>query len=178
MRKVRKVDSRGREVTKRAARCEAKWTARFGVAKQWKQTTGRIPKRSTKDKEEMSLYDWLRNCVPGGQCYTKERWERLNEAFGEGWEMECAPYLGIGIRFKRDEATWEAILEEVLAFMRTNGRFPKCSGDTNEARLYNWLWHNADTTSSYWTRECHDKLIAAPGERWQSECFPTYIYAW
>ena len=93
-----------------------------------------------------------------------------------GWEMECAPYLGIGIRFKRDEATWEAILEEVLAFMRTNGRFPKCSGDTNERRLYNWLRNNADTTSSYWTRARHDKLIAALGELWQSECLPKSIH--
>ena len=122
------------------------------------------------------MYDWLRKCVPGGQYYTKERWERLNKAFGEGWEKECCPYLGIGIRFKRDEATWEAILEEVLAFMRTNGRFPMGKGgDKNEVRLYNWLRHNADTTSTGWTRERHDKLIAVLGMNWEKECFPRRV---
>ena len=94
-----------------------------------------------------------------------------------GGEKECAPLQGTGV-FKRYEATWEAILEEVLAFRRTNGRFPKGrSGDKNERRLYDWLQRNADTTSCAWTRERHDKLIAALGERWQSECFPKSMHA-
>ena len=143
-------------MTKRAAQREATWTARFGVAKQWKQTTGRFAKSNTKDKEKMSLYDWLGNCVPGGRNYTKERWERLNEAFGEGWEKECCPYLGTDVRSRpgnrcnlRDESTWEAILEEVLAFMRLSGIFPKgWSGDKNVHRLYNWLRFIAKVTST------------------------------
>ena len=120
----------------------------------------------------MSLYTWLRNCMPGGQHNTKERWERLNEAFGEGWKKECVHYLGIGRGFqpgnkfgvsKRDEAMWEVILE-MLEFMRVNGRFPKGrNGDKNERRLYYWLHDNANTTSNYWTRARHDKLIAALG---------------
>ena len=116
-RNVRKVDSRGRDVTKRAAQREATWTARLNAVKQWKQTTGWFAKKNTKDKEEMSLYDWLGNCVPGGRNYTKERWERLNEAFGEGWEKECCPYLGSDVRsrpgnrcYTRAESKWDAIL--------------------------------------------------------------------
>ena len=185
-RNVRKVDSRGRDVTKRAAQREATWTARLNAVKQWKQTTGRFAKKNTKDKEERNLYQWLRNCMPGRQNYAKERWERLNETFGEGWEKECFPYLGTGRKFRpghrwnpRNEATWDAILEEVLEFMRTNGRFPKKSGgDKNEVRLYRWLNNNADTNSAVWTLERHDKLIASLGERWWSECFPNSTYAW
>ena len=55
-RKVRKVDSRGRDYSKKAAQNEEKWNARLEVCKEWKRTKGRFPKRSTKDKEEMSLY--------------------------------------------------------------------------------------------------------------------------
>ena len=180
-RKVRKVDSLRRDMTKR----EETWTARLNVAKQWKQTTGRFAKSNTKDKIESSLYQWLKHCFPGGRCYTKERWERLNEAFGEGWEKECCPYLGSDVRsrpgnrcYTRAESKWDAILEEVLEFLRINGRFPKGKdGDKNERRLYSWLNSNANTTSTIWTRERHDKLIAALGERWQSECFPKSIYA-
>ena len=57
---------------------------------------GRFPKRNKKDKEEDSLYEWLRQCKPGGRNWTQARWEKLNEAFGEGWEKECFPYLETG----------------------------------------------------------------------------------
>jgi len=30
------------------------------------------------------LYQWLKKCKPGGQNWTQARWEKLNEAFGEG----------------------------------------------------------------------------------------------
>ena len=175
-RNVRKVDIRARGMTKQAAQREAAWTAHLNAAKQWKQTKGRFAKSNKKDKIESSLYQWLKNCVPGGRCYTKERWERLNETFGEGWEKECFPKMlkidSTGKGMTKREAKWDAILEEVLKFMRINGMFPKgWSGDKNEVRLYRWLYNNADTTSGAWTRERHDKLIAALGERWQSECF-------
>ena len=41
-RDVRKVDSRERDMTKRAAQCEATWTARFNAAKQWRQTVSEV----------------------------------------------------------------------------------------------------------------------------------------
>ena len=75
---------------------EENWKARLEACKQWKRTKRRFPKWSKKDKEETSLYDFLRHCQRGGWCYTPARWEVLNEAFGEGWEQECLPYLGTG----------------------------------------------------------------------------------
>jgi hypothetical protein len=170
---------------------EEKWNARLEVCKEWKQAKGRFPKRNKKDKEENSLYAWLKNCKPGGRDWTQARWEKLNEAFGEGWETECFPYLETGgwvgqagnqIRNSansRDEAQWDANLEAVKLFKQTHGRFPRArGGDADETRLYYWLQNNFDTTSDMYTPERANKLVLAFGDRWQSECFPKSIYAW
>jgi len=185
-RKVQRTSKAGHDMTKR----DEKWNGRVEVCKQWKQTKGRFPKRNPKDKEEDSLYQWLRHCKPGGRNWTQARWEKLNEAFGEGWEKECFPYLGtLGIAQpghqirnsanSRNEAQWDAILEAVKLFKRTHGRFPRRrGGDADERRLYNWLQANMDTTSTYYTQERANKLVLAFGDRWQSECFPKSIWAW
>ena len=171
---------------------EEKWNARLEVCKEWKQTKGRFPKRNKNDKEEMGLYAWLKDYSFGGRRYTQARWEKLNEAFGEGWEKECFPCLETGTwrfqpgnqygqetRFQRDEAQWDAILEAVKEFKRTHGRFPRGSGgDAAETRLYYWLKDNFDTTSGMYTQERANKLVLAFGDRWQSECFPKSIWAW
>jgi hypothetical protein len=169
---------------------EEKWNARLEVCKQWKQTKGRFPKRNPKDKEETSLYKWLRHCGPGGRDWTQARWEKLNEAFGEGWEKECFPYLGtLGIaepghqirssRNLRDESQWDAILEAVKLFKKTHGRFPKArGGGKDETKLYDWLRACSDRTMQNWTQERANKLALAFGDRWQSECFPNTIYFW
>ena len=165
---------------------EEKWNARLEVCKEWKRTKGRFPKANKKDKEEMSLYNWLMHCKPGGRTWTQARWEKLNEAFGEGWEKECFPCLETGTwRFHpghqhnpRDEAQWDAILEAVKEFKQTHGRFPRDSGDADETRLYKWLQGNMDTTSTYYTHERANKLVLAFGDRWQSECFTKSIWAW
>jgi hypothetical protein len=137
------------------------------------------------EQEELSLYYWLRKCRPGGKCWTQARWEKLNEAFKEGWEKECFPQLGVGggfqpghqIRRPRDESQWDAILEAVKEFKRTHGRFPRSKGgDADETRLYDWLKHNF-TTSNLYTHERAKKLVVAFGDRWQSECFPKSIHA-
>jgi hypothetical protein len=147
-RKARKVSKNGRRLPEHmqpgpSAAQEEKWNARLEVCKQWKQTKGRFPKGNKKDKEEDSLYRWLKHCKPGGKCWTQARWEKLNEAFGEGWEKECFPYLETGgwvgqpghqIRSSansRDEAQWDAILEAVKLFKRTHGRFPRSHGCTS-----------------------------------------------
>ena len=82
---VRKKSKMGRPLN------EEKWNARLEVCKEWKRTKGRFPKANRKDKEEMSLYKWLNECKPGGKSWTQARWEKLNEAFGVGWEKECFP---------------------------------------------------------------------------------------
>ena len=142
---VRKKSKRGRKPD------EEKWNAGVEVCKEWKRTKGRFPKSNKKDKEEKSLYNLLQQCKPGGRNWTQARWEKLNEAFGEGWEKECFPYLGtLGIAQpghqirnsanSRNEAQWDAILEAVKLFKRTHGRFPRSSGgDAHETMLYNWL---------------------------------------
>jgi len=183
-RKVQRTSKAGHDMTKR----DEKWNARLEVCKEWKQTKGRFPKANKKDKEEQSLYGWLQHCKPGGKNWTQARWEKLNEAFGEGWEKECFPYLGTlgvgqpGHQFGgsvRDETQWDAILEAVKLFKQTHGRFPRSSGgDADETRLYTWLRDNMDTTSHYYTHERANKLILAFGDRWQSECFPKSIWAW
>ena len=183
-RKVQRT-SRKQELRGAAVRREKKWNARLDVCKQWKQTKGRFPKMNKKDKEEKSLYEWLKKCKPGGRNWTQARWEKLNDAFGEGWEKECFPYLGTlgiaepGHQINRDETQWDEILEAVKLFKRTHGRFPRSSGgDADETRLYQWLRHNMDTTSTYYTHERANKLVLAFGDRWQSECFKKSIYAW
>jgi len=187
-RKERKVNNGGWNEG-RIAKAEEKWNARLEVCQEWKQTKGRFPKGNQKDKEEWSLYRWLRNCKPGCQNWTQARWEKLNEAFGEGWEKECFPYLETGtwgfqpghqyVGPGRDEAQWDAILEAVKLFKRTHGRFPRSSGgDADERKLYNWLRHNMDTTSDIYTQERANKLVLAFGDRWQSECFTKSIWAW
>ena len=184
-RKVQRTSKDGRyDMTKR----DEKWNARLEVCKEWKQTKGRFPKVNRKDKEELSLYNWLKDCKPGCQNWTQARWEKLNEAFGEGWEKECFPNLETGtwgfqpgnqLATGRDEAQWDAILEAVKLFKRTHGRFPRGWGvDVEERRLYTWLQHNMDTTSTYYTHERANKLVLAFGDRWQSECFPKSIWAW
>ena len=166
---------------------EEKWNARLEACKKWKQTKGRFPKQS-RDKKEQSLYDWLKSFRLGGRDWTQDRWEKLNEAFGEGWEKECFPYLETGgwvgqagnqAAPGRDEAQWDAILEAVKLFKQNHGRFPRYNrGDVEETRLYKWLQHNMDTTSHLYTQERANKLVLAFGDRWQSECFPKSIYAW
>ena len=163
-------------------RNEEKWNGRLEVAKQWKRTKGRFPKGNRKDKEEQSLYDWLKRCLYGGDNWTQERWDKLNEAFGEGWEKECFPYLGTAgacqVGVNRDEAQWDAILDAVKEFKRIHGRFPRDSDGGDAAKLYKWLYQMMDTTSSIYTHERAGKLILAFGDRWQSECFPKSIWAW
>ena len=91
-RKVQRT-SRKQEPRGAAVRREKKWNARLEVCKQWKQTKGRFPKGNPKDKEENSLYTWLRHGRPDGDCWTQARWEKLNDAFGEGWDKECFPNI-------------------------------------------------------------------------------------
>ena len=191
-RKVRKVNAAGADRSGYLSKMEEKWNARLEVCKEWKRTKGRFPKRNKKDKEELSLYVWLKEHKPGGRNWTQARWEKLNEAFKEGWEKECFPYLETGTwgfqpghqygqatQFHRDEAQWDAILEAVKEFKRTHGRFPRArGGDADETRLYYWLKANFDTTSGMYTHERANKLVLAFGDRWQSECFKRSIYAW
>ena len=87
-RKVQKT-SRNQEPRGAAVRNEEKWNARLEKCKQWKQTKGRFPKGNKKDKEEDSLYKWLKECKPGGRNWTQAN--KLVLAFGDRWQSECFP---------------------------------------------------------------------------------------
>jgi hypothetical protein len=117
--------------------------------------------------------------------WTQARWEKLNEAFGEGWEKECFPYLGTGglgrarlATRSRDEAQWDAILEAVKLFKQTHGRFPRGAAAMRTRRSCTSGCATAATGPCLWTQERANKLALAFGDRWQSECFPNTIYFW
>ena len=167
---AKKVDNRGRRLPKHMQRQEEKYDARLEVCKEWKRAKGRFPKANRKDKEEWSLYKWLQDYKFGGRKWTQARWEKLNEAFGEGWEKECFPCLETGTwgfqpghqHTPRDETQWDAILDAVMEFWVMHGRFPRRKGgDADETRLYQWLQKNMDTTSTYYTPERANKLAEA-----------------
>jgi len=65
---------------------EAKWDARLVQVKAWVVRHRRYPGRKT--PAERSMYDWLRENLPGKKCHTPARWKKLNDAFGEGWEAD------------------------------------------------------------------------------------------
>ena len=136
--------------------------ARLEVCKEWKRRNGRFPKRNKKDKVENSLYEWLRNYRLGGKGWTQARWQKLNDAFGEGWEKECFPHRETGFfqpghQMNRDETQWDAILDAVVEFWVIHGRFPKWS----DGKLYVWLNNNLDATSVLYTQERANKLAKA-----------------
>ncbi len=62
-------------------------------ATEWVRQNGRFPKASILNKEECSLYDWLRINLPKARSFLPERWEKLNKAFGEGWQFEFSASL-------------------------------------------------------------------------------------
>jgi hypothetical protein len=65
---------------------EAKWDQRLADVKAWVVRHRRYPGHKT--PAERSMYDWLRENLPGKKCHTPARWKKLNDAFGKGWEAE------------------------------------------------------------------------------------------
>jgi hypothetical protein len=113
------------------------------------------------------MYVWLRNNLPGTKrgSYTPARWEKLNDAFGEGWEAD----------FKKGspsqlEAKWDARLAEVKVWVVRHGRYPSTRKTSAETSLYNWLRRNLPG------KPCHTparwkKLNDAFGEGWEANAF-------
>ena len=67
----------------------ARWDARLAEVKAWVVRHGRYP-RWHKTPAETSMNNWLRDNLPGRKkgSYTPDRWKKLNDAFGEGWEAD------------------------------------------------------------------------------------------
>ena len=68
---------------------EAKWDARLVEVKAWVVEKGDFPRDGRRvSEEERSMYNWLRNNLPGKESHTPDRWKKLNDAFGEDWEAD------------------------------------------------------------------------------------------
>jgi hypothetical protein len=74
---------------KRISRAQAaRWDARLADVKAWVVRHRRYPRSSRKTSAETSMNVWLRNNLPGKPSHTPDRWKKLNDAFGEGWEAD------------------------------------------------------------------------------------------
>ncbi len=72
----------------------AKWDDKLANVKEWLRKTGQYPKEGSSDKVEAALGTWLRHNLPGANSYRPERWAKLNDAFGWGWEFVFSPRFG------------------------------------------------------------------------------------
>ena len=77
---------RGRGGISRAAR----WDARLVQVKAWVVRYGRYPSSSKNTPAERSMNNWLFQNLPWTKrgSYTPDRWNKLNDEFGEGWEAD------------------------------------------------------------------------------------------
>ena len=68
---------------------DAKWVARLVEVKAWVVRHRRYPGQSN-TSAETSMYYWLYHNLPWTKkgSYTPDRWKKLNDAFGEGWEAD------------------------------------------------------------------------------------------
>jgi hypothetical protein len=114
----------------------ARWDKRLVQVKAWVVQHGRYPSSSKKTPAERSMYWWLYNNLPGKQSHTPARWEKLNDAFGKGWEAD----FGKGAHESQLEAKWDARLVEVKAWVVRHGRYPSSSRKNPvEESMYWWL---------------------------------------
>jgi hypothetical protein len=76
------------------------------------------------------MYNWLRITICLGKpSHTPDRWKKLNDAFGEGWEAD----FGKGAHESQLEAKWDARLVQVKAWVVRHRRYP--GGKTLRRRL-------------------------------------------
>ena len=145
----------------------AQWAARFEEAKRWVSLHGGYPRyRKSSSQVELSLYKWLHYNLPWRDCFLPERWTKLNEAFGVGWEHDFSP----------GRASWAARLEEAKRWVSLHGGYPRRrkSSSQVEKSLYNWLQRNLPGRDCFlperWT-----KLNEAFGVGWEHDFSPRLI---
>jgi hypothetical protein len=147
---------------KRIGRAQAvQWDAQFVKVKAWVVRHGRYPRQKT--SAEKSMYQWLRNNLPGGQSHTPDRWKKLNDAFGEGWEAGVKKGSPSHL-----EAKWDARLAEVKAWVLLHGRYPRKHKTSAETSMYYWLYYNLPGKKSH-TPARWKKLNDAFGEGWEAD---------
>jgi hypothetical protein len=151
---------------KRISRAHAaRWDARLVQVKAWVVRHRRYPVYG-KTPAETSMYNWLRGNLPGKKrSYTPDRWKKLNDAFGEGWEAD----FGKGAHESQLEAKWDARLVQVKAWVVRHHRYPVYGKNPAETSMYNWLHQNLPGTKRCYTPARWKKLNDAFGERWEAD---------
>jgi hypothetical protein len=113
---------------------------------------------------------WLRNNLPGKKSHTPDRWKKLNDAFGEGWEAD----FGMGAHESQLEAKWDARLADVKAWVVRHRRYPRQNNTSAEKSMNKWLYNNLPGKPCY-TPARWKKLNDAFGEGWEARrltCLP------
>ena len=104
------------------------------------------------------MNDWLRNNLPGKKSHTPDRWKKLNDAFGEGWEANFGK-----------EAKWDKRLAEVKAWVIRHRCYPGQNNTSAETSMYKWLYDNLPGTKRRSdTPARRKKLNDAFGEGWEA----------
>ena len=111
------------------------------------------------------MNQWLRNNLPGKESHTPDRWKKLNDAFGEGWEADFEE-----AHESRLEAKWDARLAEVKAWVVEKGDFPRNGrrASEEERSMYKWLRNNLPGGQSH-TPDRGKKLNDAFREGWEAD---------
>jgi hypothetical protein len=110
------------------------------------------------------MYNWLRNNLPGKKSHTPDRWKKLNDAFGEGWEAD----FGMGAHESQLEAKWDARLVQVKAWVVRHRRYPLHGKTSAETSMNNWLRNNLPGRPCY-TPARWKTLNEAFGEGWEAD---------
>jgi hypothetical protein len=74
------------------------------------------------------MYNWLYYNLPGKKSHTPDRWKKLNDTFGEGWEAD----FGKEARESHLEAKWDARLVKVKAGFLLGRKADLPSKDTED----------------------------------------------
>ena len=157
------------------------WNRKFGEARRWVSTTGRYPQPGSSDEVEKALRNFLYDNLPKQCSFRPERWDKLNKAFGAGWEYVFCPGFGTGrngppkgyITAKR-ALLWATMLADTEGWVKENGRFPgRCASDTEERALADWLYNNLPGRQGF-RPERWEMLNDAFGEEWEKVFFPGF----
>jgi hypothetical protein len=151
--------------TRSPSHLEAKWDARLVQVKAWVVRHRRYPGQH-KTPAEKSMNNWLRENLPGKRCHTTARWKKLNDAFGEGWEVD----FGKGAHKSQLEAKWDARLVQVKAWVVRHRRYPGQHKTPAETSMYSWLYQNLPGVKrGSYTPARWKKLNDAFGKGWEAD---------
>jgi hypothetical protein len=71
---------------------EKRWNATLETLMRWHKRRRRFPRSSSCSARDRRLYNWLKQCGNrAASQWTQEREDKLNLAFGVGWQKECFP---------------------------------------------------------------------------------------